>query len=99
SPVNMDLYDSGYFPRILLFILYGLYDAMYQAVQSAGGAISWRIDAVGTSYLIQLIICWALLAISIPFAFPVVLNLKETNYDSKNIDEKVVTTNKSEIPA
>ncbi|CAG8807970.1 33416_t:CDS:2 [Gigaspora margarita] len=74
-------------------------DLYYKAVQSAGGAISWRIDAVGTSYLVQLIICWVLLAISIPFALLVVLNIKETNYDSKSIKEKVAATNNSEISA
>ncbi|RIB21746.1 major facilitator superfamily domain-containing protein [Gigaspora rosea] len=122
--INMDLYNPSYFPRIILFIVYGLFDSVYQcfaywimgaltndtnvlaryagyykAVQSAGGAISWRIDAVGTSYLVQLIICWALLAISIPFAFLVVLNIKQTNYDSKSIKEKVAATNNSEISA
>ncbi|CAG8642854.1 18707_t:CDS:2, partial [Gigaspora rosea] len=75
------------------------YTGYYKAVQSAGGAISWRIDAVGTSYLVQLIICWALLAISIPFALLVVLNIKQTNYDSKSIKEKVAATNNSEISA
>ncbi|CAG8631751.1 7973_t:CDS:2, partial [Acaulospora morrowiae] len=102
----MDLYDPGYFPKLLLYILYGMNDAMYQcyaywvmgaltndatilarfsgyykAVQSAGGAASWRIDAVNTGFLEQLIICWSLLAVSLPCTFAVVLGLKETNYE------------------
>ncbi|CAG8722356.1 4710_t:CDS:2 [Cetraspora pellucida] len=118
---RMDLYDSGYITKILLYIAYGIIDAIFQcyaywimgaltndanllarytgyykAVQSAGGAISWRIDAVGTSYLAQFIICWVLIAISIPFALPVVLRLKDTNYESKSADDKVdLTTTKS----
>ncbi|CAG8500031.1 2755_t:CDS:2, partial [Scutellospora calospora] len=86
--VHMDLYDSGYLSRIVLYIAYG-------------GAISWRIDAVGTPFLVQLIICWALLAISIPFAFPVVFKIKETNVVSNSGKEKFdsVAANKSEITA
>ncbi|CAG8667439.1 17791_t:CDS:2, partial [Racocetra fulgida] len=77
--VHMDLYDSGYATKIILYIAYG-------------GAISWRIDAVGTSYIAQFIICWVLLAISIPFALLVVLRIKDTNCDSKNSEEKVDLT-------
>src|SRR5690242_1027356 len=57
----------------------------YKAIQSAGGAISWRIDAIGTHYLYQLIICWSLLAASIPGALIVAMSIKETNYDTKDV--------------
>lgn len=102
---NFDLYENGYAGKIILYIVYGINDAMYQcyaywimgaltndasvlarysgyykAVQSAGSAISWRIDAINTSYLVELIICWVWLIVSIPFAFIVALTIKETNY-------------------
>ncbi|CAG8477900.1 12889_t:CDS:2 [Ambispora leptoticha] len=64
----MDLFDRGF----------------YKAIQSAGGAISWRIDAVGTAFLPQLLICWILLIVSIPGAMIVALNVKETNYLTDN---------------
>uniref|UniRef100_A0A1D1YEQ1 UNC93-like protein 2 n=1 Tax=Anthurium amnicola TaxID=1678845 RepID=A0A1D1YEQ1_9ARAE len=105
---DFDIFDSGYAGKLILYILYGMNDAMYQcyaywimgsltndanllarytgfykAVQSAGGAISWRIDALHTSYLAELLICWALLAVSFPCSFIVALRIKATNYGEK----------------
>ncbi|EQC29790.1 hypothetical protein SDRG_12561 [Saprolegnia diclina VS20] len=48
---------------------------LYKAFQSAGGAISWRIDVLEVSYMTQLIINWALMAISFPFMYLVVRKL------------------------
>ncbi|CAJ0902146.1 3242_t:CDS:2 [Entrophospora sp. SA101] len=104
-----DLFDDGYAQRVILYIAYGLCDAMFQcytywmigaltndssvlaryigyykAIQSAGGAISWRIDAVKTSFLVEFLICWALLIASIPGAFFVSLRIKDTNYTEGN---------------
>ncbi|EQC31961.1 hypothetical protein SDRG_10475 [Saprolegnia diclina VS20] len=42
---------------------------LYKAFQSAGGAISWRIDVLEVSYMNQLIINWVLMAISLPFMY------------------------------
>ncbi|OQR92273.1 hypothetical protein ACHHYP_03864 [Achlya hypogyna] len=42
---------------------------LYKAFQSAGGAISWRIDVLNVSYMNQLIINWVLMAVSLPFMF------------------------------
>ncbi|RIA79855.1 major facilitator superfamily domain-containing protein [Glomus cerebriforme] len=109
---NLDLFDSGYAGKLILYLLYGFNDAMYQcyaywimgsltndssilarytgfykAIQSAGAAISWRIDAVNTPYLTELLICWALLAISFPCSFIVISKIKETNYDTDNAEK------------
>jgi len=106
---EFDIFDSGYAGKLILYILYGLIDAMYQcyaywimgsltndvstlarysgfykAIQSAGGAISWRIDAVYTSYLVELLVCWALLAFSFPCTFIVAMKIKETNNEVDN---------------
>ncbi|CAG8446172.1 8317_t:CDS:2 [Ambispora leptoticha] len=113
--IDRDLFDSGYGGELLLYMVYGLNDAMYQcyaywimgaltndtsklsryngfykAVQSAGAAISWRIDAVGTAYLTQLLICWALLTVSIPSMFAVIITVKNTNYNLEEVDNEVV---------
>ncbi|KAF9540185.1 hypothetical protein EC957_004584 [Mortierella hygrophila] len=44
------------------------YAGFYKCIQSCGAAISWRINAVGTPYMTELIICFALLGLSIPGA-------------------------------
>lgn len=104
---NFDLYEDGYAGKVILYIVYGFNDAMYQcyaywimgaltndadvlarytgyykAIQSAGAAIAWRVDAIETPYLVELLICWILLIVSIPFALLVALSIKETNYET-----------------
>jgi hypothetical protein len=44
------------------------YAGFYKCIQSCGAAISWRINAVGTPYMTELIICFALLGLSVPGA-------------------------------
>ncbi|CAB4443519.1 unnamed protein product [Rhizophagus irregularis] len=85
------------------------YSGFYKAIQSAGGAISWRIDAVGTPYLVELLICWALLAISFPCTFIVAMKIKETSDEvdsektgreisnSENVERKGGETNSDAI--
>lgn len=51
-------------------------------MQSAGAAISWRIDAIGTGFLLQLCLCWGMTILALPAAFIVALSIKETNYQS-----------------
>ncbi|CAG8599122.1 9116_t:CDS:2 [Ambispora gerdemannii] len=116
-----DLFESGYVGELILYLSYGLNDAMYQcyaywimgaltndpsklsryngfykAVQSAGAAISWRIDAVGASFISQLLVCWALLIVSIPGMFAVARKVRDTCYDSEGIDNEVVTARTEE---
>ncbi|CAG8587728.1 6026_t:CDS:2 [Diversispora eburnea] len=57
------------------------YAGYYKSIQSAGGAISFRIDAVNTNFLVELLICWVLLTISIPCTYIVILGIKDTSDD------------------
>lgn len=51
----------------------------YKGIQSAGGAIMWRVDGLGISYMVEFISCWALLAGSLVVALPVMLGkIKDT---------------------
>ncbi|CAG8606507.1 2482_t:CDS:2 [Paraglomus brasilianum] len=69
------------------------YTGFYKGVQSAGGAISWRIDAVNTNFLAEMIISWAMITIAFPGMLYVVLRIKDTNYvaDRSPKEEKAVT--------
>jgi len=62
------------------------YAGLYKAVQSAGGAGSFGMDAVDTPYLNELLASWLMMLFSFPLAFLVIHSIKETNYD----DEQVV---------
>ncbi|KAH9830102.1 MFS general substrate transporter [Rhodofomes roseus] len=59
---------------------------MYKAVQSAGSAGSFGMDAVSTPWLNELLASWILMLASFPLAFLVLRTIKETNYE----DEQVV---------
>ncbi|KAL1975840.1 hypothetical protein VTN31DRAFT_4232 [Thermomyces dupontii] len=48
------------------------YAGFYKGIQSAGAAITWRIDALQVSYMRQFAACWGLLAGSLLIAAPVV---------------------------
>ncbi|KAI8902845.1 major facilitator superfamily domain-containing protein [Globomyces pollinis-pini] len=45
------------------------YVGAYKAFQSAGGAMAWQLDAVGTSYKAQVLINWGLMTLSFPFMY------------------------------
>ena len=53
----------------------------YKGVQSAGGAISFGMDAVKTSFLGEILISWLLLLVSLPLCAWVLWYTRETNYD------------------
>ncbi|KAG0221787.1 hypothetical protein BGW41_006529 [Actinomortierella wolfii] len=57
------------------------YAGYYKAVQSAGAAVAWRINGLGTAYMTQLIICFALLVASVPGAFFFALRVKDQSDD------------------
>ena len=59
---------------------------IYKAVQSAGSAGSFGMDAVNTPFLNEHLASWTMLLFSFPLAFLVLRTVKETNYE----DEKVV---------
>ncbi|ANB11461.1 hypothetical protein AWJ20_4273 [Sugiyamaella lignohabitans] len=49
-----------------------LYAGFYKGLQSAGGAVMWRLDSNGLSYLAEFASSWGLLLGSLLIAFPVV---------------------------
>ncbi|KAJ1921331.1 hypothetical protein H4219_000647 [Mycoemilia scoparia] len=58
------------------------YVAYYKFVQSLGAVVAWQLDANDVSSLAQLIICWALVNVSLPLMFYVGAVTKELMYDS-----------------
>ncbi|KAG9326906.1 hypothetical protein KVV02_001430 [Mortierella alpina] len=57
------------------------YSGFYKCIQSSGAAIAWRINAVGTPFMTELIICFALLVASIPGALFLSMRLKDHSED------------------
>ncbi|KAG0296307.1 hypothetical protein BGZ98_001020 [Dissophora globulifera] len=57
------------------------YAGFYKCIQSCGAAISWRINAIGTPFMTELIICFALLGASIPGALFLSLRIKDHSED------------------
>ncbi|KAG9073368.1 hypothetical protein KI688_001163 [Linnemannia hyalina] len=62
------------------------YAGFYKCIQSCGAAISWRINAVGTPYMTELIICFALLGLSIPGALFLASRIQD--YSDEDIEPK-----------
>jgi hypothetical protein len=48
------------------------FSGLYKAVQSAGGAVSWRVDAVKTPFMSIFISTWVLLAVGLICAAPMI---------------------------
>ncbi|KAK3715817.1 hypothetical protein LTR37_006800 [Vermiconidia calcicola] len=113
-----DWTDSGYIGPMFLYMVYGLYDAIwqtcvywymgaitnngrklanfagfYKGIQSAGAAIMWRLDGMGTPYMTMFASCWGLLAASLLIGLPVIyLKIEDTvsvEEDLKFSDETV----------
>ena len=59
---------------------------LYKAIQSAGSAGSFGMDAVMTPLLNEHLASWIMMLVSFPLAFLVIRTIKETNYE----DEQVV---------
>ncbi|KAH9887364.1 MFS general substrate transporter [Cubamyces lactineus] len=62
------------------------YAGLYKALQSAGSAGSFGMDAVSTPFLNEHLASWILMLASFPLAFLVLRTVKESNYE----DERVV---------
>jgi len=58
---------------------------LYKAVQSAGGAGSFGMDAVSTPLLNEHLASWIMMLVSYPLAFLVIRTIKETNYDTEKM--------------
>ncbi|TBU25016.1 major facilitator superfamily domain-containing protein [Dichomitus squalens] len=57
------------------------YAGLYKALQSAGAAGSFGMDAVATPFLNEHLASWTMLLFSFPLAYLVLRTVKETNYD------------------
>ncbi|KAF8318018.1 MFS general substrate transporter [Clavulina sp. PMI_390] len=56
------------------------YAGLYKAVQSAGGAGSYGMDAVATPFLNEHLSSWLMMLVSFPLAALVISTVKETSY-------------------
>lgn len=61
------------------------YAGFYKAIQSAGAAGSFGMDAVATPFLNEILGSWILTLVSFPLAFLVIRQIKETNYDDEQM--------------
>jgi hypothetical protein len=63
-----------------------IYVGFYKGVQSAGSAISYRINNSDLSAINELLICWILLAVSLAMAAPVIIHKirDESNDEDQN---------------
>ncbi|KAF9214215.1 hypothetical protein BGZ59_004142 [Podila verticillata] len=57
--------------------VFSRYAGFYKCIQSCGAAIAWRINAVVTPFMTELIICFALLVVSIPGALFLSMRIKD----------------------
>ncbi|KAJ3485966.1 hypothetical protein NLI96_g4585 [Meripilus lineatus] len=75
---------------------------LYKAVQSAGSAGSFGMDAVFTPFLNEHLASWCLMLVSYPLAYLVIRTIKETNYDTEKMvyvdDVKAEIAEKGDAP-
>jgi hypothetical protein len=74
------------------------YAGLYKAIQSAGGAGSFGMDAVLTPLLNEHLASWCMMLVSFPLAFLVIRTIKETNYEDEGV-VYVDETQKQEVLA
>ncbi|PCH44645.1 hypothetical protein WOLCODRAFT_105438 [Wolfiporia cocos MD-104 SS10] len=58
---------------------------LYKAMQSAGAAGSFGMDAVETPFLNEILASWLMMVASFPLAFIVLRTVKETSYDDDHV--------------
>ncbi|QSZ29762.1 hypothetical protein DSL72_004279 [Monilinia vaccinii-corymbosi] len=69
-----------------------IYIGFYKGIQSAGGAISYRINNSNLSAINELLICWILLAVSLVIAAPVIIRkIRDEAEGGDTADEEVAT--------
>lgn len=61
----------------------------YKTFQSMGGAIAWRLNALGTPAMVQFAMDWSLCIVSLLFAIPAVLAVKLTSTEDDHEDARV----------
>ncbi|KAF9920203.1 hypothetical protein BGZ65_011465 [Modicella reniformis] len=62
------------------------YAGFYKCIQSSGAAISWRINAIGTVFMTELIICFGLLVASIPGGLILAMHIKDQTVEDGTSD-------------
>ncbi|VDC05779.1 unnamed protein product [Peniophora sp. CBMAI 1063] len=60
------------------------YAGFFKAIQSAGSAGSFGMDAVATPFLNELLACWIMTLVSLPLAGVVVYHIHETSYQDED---------------
>ncbi|KAF9166280.1 hypothetical protein DFQ27_004109 [Actinomortierella ambigua] len=71
------------------------YAGFYKCIQSAGAAISWRLNAIGIPFMTELIICYALLVVSVPGAL--FLAFRISDHSDEGAHEQSVEDRKAEL--
>ncbi|KAF9109395.1 hypothetical protein BGX27_007671 [Mortierella sp. AM989] len=66
------------------------YAGFYKCIQSSGAAIAWRINAVGTPFMTELVVCFGLLVISIPGALFLCLRIKDHSNEDEVVENDMV---------
>ncbi|OWZ72512.1 hypothetical protein AYX14_01977 [Cryptococcus neoformans] len=61
------------------------YAGLYKAVQAAGSAISFGVDAAKTPYLNEHLSSWIMLLVCLPLAAYVIFHLEDTNYKPEEV--------------
>jgi hypothetical protein len=67
------------------------FTGFYKAVQSAGGAGSFGMDAASTPFLNEMLASWIMMLVSFPLAGIVIWGIKDTSYT----EEKTVYADES----
>jgi hypothetical protein len=65
------------------------FTGFYKAIQSAGGAGSFGMDATATPFRNELLASWIMMLVSFPLAGTVIWGIKDTSYT----EEETVHTN------
>jgi hypothetical protein len=75
------------------------FTGVYKAIQSAGGAGSFGMDATSTPFLNELLASWLMMMVSFPLAGIVIWGIKDTSYTEEKtlyakdiVDEKARST-------
>lgn len=71
---------------------------IYKAIQSAGSAGAYGMDAVLTPLLNEHLACWSMLLFSFPLAFLVIRTIKETNYGDEEVHYVDTENAGTEVP-
>ena len=76
------------------------FTGFYKAIQSAGGAGSFGMDAVNTPFLNEHLASWCLMLFSLPLAGIVIWGIKDTSYtEEKTVYASDVATTQSKVAA